>query len=511
MEKSITTQALIYEAKKEENINLELPVPEYLPGISKIINTSVLFSSCELHTESTKAQLETNAHFDVLYLSDFGGKIKCASFDKQFSIPFKEPFEKDTDLTAVPSVHISALSAKPISSRKILLKGTLYASCQAYSDRETPIFVSDNDEEDICVLEKKIVCCDTVIIQSSSMTATAELNLEKDSPAANEVLLPKAAVHSPECVCNDGKLTVNAKLCLYALYECLPDEVNADSSATYACVNSQTDFQCIVEDARIKENCDCLAFIDINAIDCNCSYDSYGDSRIINYTISYTLCAKLFENKEYTVTQDVFSTAFPLQVENRKTSFNVSGESFSLTRTLTESLHGDLSSLSEISCCFAHIKTVSTENSSGKTFANVKCLIEVIGINSQGSISCVSLPASFHIPFDEKVNSYDSLEYFITVISCNASLRDGSIDVSVDFDIKGIFKNNLITNAVCSITKDIENPISRAKGQLTVYYPSKDDTLWSVSKKYFVKPSVIRSSNGIDEDTDTLDGIVIIP
>lgn len=511
MQQSITTQKLIYDAKKEEPVNLEIVLPEYLPGISKVVKTDTVFGKCDFYTENGKAFADIDAKFDILYLSDFGGKIKCASFEQSYRVTFKEPFETDAEITAFPTVYASGITAKPVTGRKIHLKGTLFVNCSVYSDEENSIYVPDENDAHICTLEKNVTCCDVYTVKSEVMSAVAELNLEKDVPSANEVIMPKVGVHSLECNCEEGKLRIKAALSIYALYECVTDEASAQSSASYAQVSSETEFECSVEDSRINENQLCNPYIDIVSVDCSCSYDSYGESRIITCDIKYVVTAKLFENKEYTLSEDVFSTKEVLEPEFRKLVCTNVLKPFHFTSSVSETVHGDLTGLAEISGCFVSIRAVSKENSSGKAYAHAKCLLEIIGVNSQGELCACALPVTFHIPVDDKDCADNSADYYITVRSCNGVVRDGSVDVDVTFDINGVCKKEMSLTAVCSVEKAENGEISKNNGEITVCYPSKDDTLWSVAKRYFVHPHELRKLNGIDENSESLGNIIIIP
>ena len=511
MQQSITTEKTVYDAKKEEHFNLELSLPEYLPGISRIVKTNTVIKNCALYTENSKAFGDIDARFDIVYISDFGEKLKCASFDESFRLPFKEPFDCSNEYSAFPSVYASTVVAKPLSSRKINLKGVLNLSCNARVAEETELFINDENSKGICTLSKTITCCNNITIQNPDMSAAAELNLEKSSPAASEVILPKASVHSLSCNCEQGKVNIKGKLSIYALYECVADEAMDESRASYASVSSEADFECSIEDSRINDSMFCNPYVDVTGVECSCSYDSYGESRIINFDIKYTLICNLFENKQYDMSEDAFSTSCLLQTQTKRIVCHKVIKTFHFQSSANETVYGDLAGLTEISHCFVQIKSVSKESVSSKAFAHAKCLLEIIGINSMGELVSADLPVTFHIPFEETEECDESIEFYITAASCNATVRDGAIDASVTFDVNGICKEISSCTTVQAIKEDKENPIVKNKGEITVFYPCKNDTLWSVAKKYSVSPQAILNANKLDGATQQLGSIVIIP
>ncbi len=511
MQQSITTEKIIYDAKKEEALNLEYSLAEYLPGISSIIKTDAVFHKCDFHEENGKAFVDIGAKFNIIYLSDFGGKIKCATFDEDFSVQLKEPFDFDLAYTALPDVYASSLGAKPVSGRKILIKGTLHVNCSIYAKEETHLYSKEDDSDHICTLTKDVTCCEKLYLRSDSMSASAELNLEKDSPAASDVIMSKANIHTLECKCDDGKINIFGKLFLYALYECIQEENSSNDSATYAAVSSETGFEASLEDPRINEHQLCTAYIDINSIECSCSYDSYGESRIITYNIKYTITANLFENKQYSVTEDVFSTKYLCQTDCKKIVCHSLVKPVHCRSAVSESVHGDLAGLNEISGCFLQIRSVSKESTSGKNFALARCLLEILGVNSSGELMSTDLPVTLHIPVDESDCSDESLEFIITVCSCNAAVRDGSIDAEFVFDINGICQKQQSFQAVCSVAENTDEiPVQRNKGEIIVCYPNHDDTLWSLAKRYAVTPESITRTNNLDTDAEALKNIIVI-
>ncbi len=510
MQTSITTQKIIYDAKKDEAFSLEHSLPEYLPGISRIIKVHAVFDKCRFYTEDLKAFMEVPVKFHVIYLSDFSGKIKSAVFDESFAISFKEPFDEKNEYSSIPSVYMGSLSAKPLSGRKIQLKGSVHAACTVYSNEETELYQKNENDSHICVLTKSITVCESISIQSDVLSTGAELNLEKDSPAASEVILPKVNIHSLKCTAGDGKMVIDGKMSLYALYECAADEAAPSGDTSYAAVESEADFKSELEDIRIKEGQVCCAYIDVNSVECACSFDSYGESRVITFDIRYTVTATAGENKEYTAAEDVFSTEYALQTESKKLLCKRITKPLHCRSSVKETVHGDISGLYDISGCFASLRSVSSETVSGKAFAVVKCLLEAVGTNSSGEMLCVDIPVTLHVPVDECADA-DILDYVLTVSGCNASVKDGGLETEIEFDINGTIQQSEYIPVICSAEKT-EQPVQKhPKGEIIVCYPCKDDCVWSLAKKHSVSPELVKQVNKLEDNSIPAGKVIIIP
>jgi len=64
---------------------------------------------------------------------------------------------------------------------------------------------------------------------------------------------------------------------------------------------------------------------------------------------------------------------------------------------------------------------------------------------------------------------------------------------------------------VSDLIEDSAKSLCKNKGEIIICYPCKDETLWSVAKKYAVNPERIKAANGIDDDTFNAARTIMIP
>lgn len=109
--------------------------------------------------------------------------------------------------------------------------------------------------------------------------------------------------------------------------------------------------------------------------------------------------------------------------------------------------------------------------------------------------TCSSLKEKVEFSKKYRISSCDRCKVSISTVPC---------DVSVSFDSEKIYvEAQIIVSVVIEkhgceeILSDItcEEIGSKEEREVLVYYPEKDDTLWSVSKKYAVSPSDISERN----------------
>ncbi len=510
MEQNIKTQKLIYDGKKEETLTKEYSLQEYLPGISRIIKTALHVKDCRFFTEGSQAFAETELKLDIIYLSDFGGKIKCACFDETVKIPFKDSFSHDGEYTPLASVYVSSLSATPVSSRKVKVRAVLQAKCNVFAYEDVSVYSANEKDEELCVLEKKMVFCESFMPDSGIMSVQSEVALESTSPPAGEIVYSRASVHSPRVEIKDGLLNVDASLSMYALYECGESSQTDDQSSSYAAISSDAPITVQLTDSRLKEGQKCLCCADVYSVLCTSSFDSFGESRIISFDVRYILRITVFEEKELVCALDAFGTRCTCSLEPVRVTCRRTTDVICSKQAVKETVHTDLNGLSDVSACFITICSVSKEMTADRHFAVAKCTLEVIGTNPSGELVCVDAPVTFHIPVSSDCPENAVPDYIISVSSCSCNVKDGYLEAEAEFDICGFCYITEHQNVLKSITPDDNAKICKNKGEITVVYPSDEDTVWSVSKKYSTSPDEIRRLNAIAEDCDKPNGIIII-
>lgn len=513
MTQSIPEKKIIFDAKKEEPIELELSLPEYLPGIAKIIHVEPIFGKCDFATEGKKAFIEARVSLRIIYLSDIGGKIKCAVFDESFNYPFREEFSHEGTYEAVPSAYISAIVAKPATGRKIRLKFVLHISCKAYELLQTEIYGRDESENSVFVLSKETEYCTVSGICKGFMSATAEIKIEKGNPAAGEIILPRVNAHSISCSCFDGRSKIKAELSLYALYECADDgERDGGDYSLCASAFSTAELETEIEDGRITEQSFCFAYIDINSVECSVETDSDGEGRIIVFNIGYTVNASLSENKVCSPVSDVFSSAYSMQTKPKRLSLRSACVPKHFRQEVKHTLREDLMGLSEISACFLNVLSVSRERGEGKEFAKAKCVLELLGVNAAGELISENHSVTLHIPLEECENEEELFDFYITVCSCHAEIQGGVLECTFDFDINGICCKTVSLDVVGEASLLTDEPITPRKGEIIIYYPADDERIWDVSKKYSVQPESLKKANKIPDDSEVFtSNVIIIP
>ena len=81
MQQYLSGEKVILSLKKDAEAGFEFVLPEYLPGLSRIVKTCVSTEKVSVRNEENSIFLDLLLKIGIIYISDFGGKIKNAVFN----------------------------------------------------------------------------------------------------------------------------------------------------------------------------------------------------------------------------------------------------------------------------------------------------------------------------------------------------------------------------------------------------------------------------------------------
>ena len=232
MQQHLTEQTVVYSAKNDTEKNFDFILPEYLPGIARIIKTYTSIENCLFSANIGEAMAQIVLKISIVYISEYDGKIKSAPFREEISVMFKEPFTHTGEYVALPSCFVSSAHAVPQSPRKISLKLSLQASVTAYSESKTPIY-SPEDDSDICVLKDNITAHSKKLLPEVHFEQNEEISLDSTKSGISEIIHTDASFISTNTFASEGELNFDANINLRILYESVAEDDDKDVSYSY--------------------------------------------------------------------------------------------------------------------------------------------------------------------------------------------------------------------------------------------------------------------------------------
>ena len=129
--------------------------------------------------------------------------------------------------------------------------------------------------------------------------------------------------------------------------------------------------------------------------------------------------------------------------------------------------------------------------------------------DEEGKLSYV--PLKFSLPFERslKVNTVGSVipEVSVKTHGASATFDASKLYTSCLLEIYAIISEEKHINRLASSRKDSDQSYEKDLSRIVVYYPSAEDDLFSIAKKYRTTALKIASDNALDAEVMTnLDG-----
>lgn len=428
-------------------------------------------------------KLEGENHFNVLYHSSEDDKIHSATFSDPFSISV-DVNESSGEIFPFATVFCSSLNCKVLSQRKIYIKSKNQISLSVKEN--VPVSVPDvNVSNDILFFNT-----DTVPMQSFSTPTFKSFDLEETLvidgtyPPIENVIFTSIKLLPLDVVKNISSATLNTTAIFKVFYE---------NSGNYYMFSRSVPVSLTVEDEGIDENTLVYYFLTVTDKSVRVEMDNYGEDRIIVF--SYMPELFLFKIKETVeeIPNDVFSPSDILSGNIKTVSYDELSGIIQRPFTLEKVFELPEVEFSEIYDTSAVMDVESTENTENGFTLNGRSGISVLGKTDRG-IDTVSFNVNFSQSFPE-INSTLNNECTVIPVQSSATITGRNmITVRVSANAS-IMQYERKSHTLLSDYSVLSQRNIREKDCITIYYPSKTETLWDISKLYGVDPKEIANEN----------------
>lgn len=454
-----------------------------MPDIQRLLRIDSTPQISETEINKSSVQINGENVFNILYRSSEDEKIHSINISEPFSVT--ENIKTDSpSLIPLARIFCTFISCKVISPRKIFIK----------SKNKISLSIKENVEENIPNLDesKDILFFDTenVPMQTFLPPTTKTFDLEESLtvdgtyPAVDNVIFSSVKIVPLDLVKNISSATLNTTVVFKVFYE---------NSGNYVMFSRSVPLSLTVEDDQIDENTLLYYFLSIKSQKLQVEMDNYGEDRILRF--SYIPEIILFKVKESVeeLPIDVFSPTDILDFKTKTVSFEELSGIQQRPFTIEKVFELPDTEFSEIYDTSAVMDVESFDNSNDGAILNGICGISVLGMTEKGIDS-----ASFNVNFTQnfpEINDDTAKECTIIPIQANTMVTGRNM-ITVRISATATIRQYKTQN--CSFLSEF-SPISqreqRDKSCITIYYPSKTDTLWDISKEYGIDPKEIAKEN----------------
>lgn len=483
-------------------VTSDFSLPDYQPEIKRLLQVRAKVSPTDKYVGAGEAEFSGTVGYTILYTGN-DGALYCTSQigEYRFSIPMESTADFELgeglvcDVETVPELS----TGRVIAPRKLSVKCRLRSRIRIYGTRLLSESISGVSGESLQRLWGNAECKETFVGTGDTIQLSDEILTE----AGNETL---------RVICADAVAFVN------------------EASSGSGCVNCRGEVVLKLLCTREGENGEIFSQqrripfsgnVSVDGAEVNCASCARGTITDVAITveegrilceISLRLEARAERNVQFAFTKDVYSTeaagacnacTVRLPVFLRTHSGN-----FSLNTTLSFEEAGirrdatllDLSVMPLVG---------SLENENGRYVLSGKCrCCALLGVEGD------TVMQEFELPFRyvseggcEEISDYDA---DVCAISCRARTDGERIHVDAELSV------NLSTRTENEIrimtAAELTELLAQGESSYLIAYPSREDSLWTVAKRYHRPVSEISRMNPLAEGAaadapDSLAGI----
>lgn len=493
--------SVTFNDKAEIPLEFEAALPEYLPGIGKIIRTDadVYALSSTLSDGHITVKGKTNTR--LLYNDEKQGFLKCAVFPNEFEHTFDASKMPETVGTPVieESGCILSAAAKPKNPRSVSITLGL-ALCVSVTDIGEISLLSPEEGETelrpctaLCTVHKKM--------QSEPEELKEDIVLDGGLAPIADIVDYTAAFSLDDIAPTDENIRYNGRVLFKCTYraESAPDAQNAE----YVYLTKELPFEGEIPSPDAHHGQTVIGKIRPEGMEAGSSFDAYGENRVIHVSLGYKVFADLFDQTEITYFDDGFSPAYECDFGKNTYSFDSSGQTVSEHGRLEQSLRADREGFTEITDAGIRLEPLTPELSDGKLTMTGRAFAWVLGANEKAETVGTSAVFNIHLPLESVRDMTPEKRYLLNTEckNCNAVLRDGEILLTADTETTGICLNREKITAIDRADIHYDEPKPLCKAEYIIYYPEKEENLWDIAKKYEIPQETLRRTNGFGGDS----------
>ncbi len=498
----LVSDELWQEVSSQQNIETEITLPDYCGDIKRILKCVLCPGITNISLTGENASATGKVSLKLIYVND-KDKIDCYESVEDLSAHAVVKNLPESPLLCA-RVKINYVNCRATSQRKISVEGNIAVIFRIYNQKETELIYKAQGNGIQCrerqVTYENLICRKEKVFD---LGETAKVPQGKATVGKILCVSARASLDSKKVVAD--KLLIKGTFYTEVLYLSESEEGKTEKLAHSMPISQ------IVDVPGVDENSLCSVLLNVRQINVQRKADSSFQGSLLEIAAKCSASVKCSEVKKGEAIDDCYSTSHDIEAEYTICEFtspvHSSDEQKSVISTLD--MPSDVSSVLYIWCSDLSGKMKGKDD---KAKADCSAVLCILYIDGKGMPAYAEKNADFEISCRLK-EGYEHLRCFFDI-----QMRDIEWKITAKDKLEVKMKTGVIYNIYSSdslrVLKDIK-AVSQKKNDdnaaLTLYFGSKGESLWDISKKYNTTRDAIRKENAIDGDVTDKDGMLLIP
>ena len=477
--------------QKTEKLMVEgdMIVPDVKPDILNTISTTGNVCIYKKEVLEGKIRIDGEVEVYVIYLAD-SEQEQTRSLNTSVDFTQVIDFENcNTAMSLDEVVSIQSLECKVLNGRKINVKANLQFEGTLYSNETIEIVKQVNDLEDIQSLQRNLTVNSLVGEASTKAYAKDTIILDNVDNLA-EVLKTELAIKNKDIKISYNKVLAKAELAVKMIY--------------------------LTEDNNIKlaqQNIPVMGFVDVENITeediCDMKYKMKNivikpnsvEEHSVYIEVELELYARVYQNKEITVIQDIYSPSQCL-VFNQKCVNTMSDKNgVQNVCNIREKISAPEIGANQIYDVEVRPRMLERKIVNSKVMLEGELALTFLyATNSTCGVNTKEVTLPFeHMVEASNINQSTNINVEIEVASQDFIVgTDGMIEARIDLGFILDISNTTQINIINEVT--VDETRNKEIYSMVIYFVKPNDTLWKIAKQFGSTVADIVRVNKIEDE-----------
>ena len=484
-------------------LSADFSLPDYLPEIKRLLRVRATALPPDKYIGAGNADFTGAIEYAILY-SDNDGALYCVTEhgEYQLGVPLETVADIDLNdgITCDTDIVPETVSGRVAAPRKVSVKCRLRTHVRLYGTRCLEESVTGAARDSIQRLCGQAEAARLFVGTGEPLQLGDEILCDTQNEGDMRVISTEGQIFVNEAIAGSGAVNCRGEVCLKLL-------CTREGSANLPTpLLRRIPFTQSIPTEGAEVNCDACA----DGV-CHSIHVTVEDGKIL-CEVSVSLRARAMRNETVSYTRDIYSTSAvcdPHFVSCTATrALKCGNGNFSLNSSFTAKELGIKSDMNVVDVALTPAVT-SVESDHGKYYVNGRCRTHLI-LSDGEEISAQELEIPFRYETDGTAEDVTEYSAAVTPISCRARADGERIaldaELSVGLCLRSESRFDMLSDA------SFGEAVNRSGAVYTICYPSREDTLWSIAKRYHRPVSSVFEINALSgapaaDTTDSLAGV----
>jgi LysM domain. len=504
----------LFDGIQESEQGGDFVLPDFLPDIKQILVVRARPKYTGKYISGEKLEYEGEILYNVLYLAEdntIRGAVFADTYEKTLNIP-----GIDSNSVIIINPTVTQTSWRLPNPRKINIKIKLFIDLKVLAKNCIEPRINGNHSiEDEINLERNtsdITVMNVFSGESNDVTVNDTLELEGTYPQIQNILQCDAELYIYEAKTMPDKVLYKGDAVICCVYE--------SDVGSYISVSKRIPISQIIDIDGVSDSGDwsCAVNAFAESLRAEIIQNNYGENRNISIDLTYNASVMAIYNDSVSVTRDIYSTEYECTANHVKLDVTSLNRSYNMNFSVNASksrIECNAENAVNVICndVALSLTDVTLDKSRSKLILEGNADVTIVSEMNNPETSFAGIQFTTPVKCELDGATIDSnFEYICSASVINNKGRLDTNNVYIDFEVavNMVILSKSATDVIAAVNLDRDHKLStEGRPPLTLYYPSQNELLWDIAKRYRTTSQAIMTANNLS-DKPTIDSRVLI-